>query len=104
MKRIAIALAALALTAPAWGVKPKDTGVKSVKNGKVTERPVDKGFASINEMTARGHIGFLAADELEGREAGYNSGRIAGKRVFKLKASRSLHTVIADKTVYRGLR
>ncbi len=81
MKRIAIALAALALTAPAWGVKPKDTGMKSVKNGKVTERPVDKGFASINELTARGHIGFLAADELEGREAGYNSGRIAGNYV-----------------------
>ena len=35
---------------------------------------------------------------------GFGSGRIAGKRVFKLKASRSLHTVIADKTVYRGLR
>ena len=81
MKRIAIALAALALAAPAWGVKPKDTGMKAVKNGKVTERPVDKGYASINEMTARGHIGFLAADELEGREAGYNSGRIAGNYV-----------------------
>ena len=35
---------------------------------------------------------------------GFGSGRIAGERVFKLEASRSLHTVIADKTVYRGLR
>ena len=34
---------------------------------------------SVNEETARAHIGFLAADEFEGREAGYAGGRLAGK-------------------------
>lgn len=43
----------------------------------VGESPKDRGLASINRATAEAHIGFLAADELEGREAGYNSGRIA---------------------------
>ena len=81
MKRIAIVLAAFALSVTAGAVKPKDTGIKRIKDAHRTERPVDKGFASINESTARGHIGFLAADELEGREAGYNSGRIAGNYV-----------------------
>lgn len=39
--------------------------------------PVDKGYASINKATAEAHIGFLASDELQGREAGYPSGKIA---------------------------
>ncbi len=43
--------------------------------------PKERGMASINEASARAHIGFLAADELQGREAGYNSGRIAGNYV-----------------------
>lgn len=34
---------------------------------------------SINEETARAHIGFLSADEFAGREAGYAGGRLAGK-------------------------
>ncbi len=42
------------------------------------ETPVDKGYRTINRETAEAHIGFLASDELEGREAGYQSGRIAG--------------------------
>lgn len=49
--------------------------------------PKDKGYATINRPTAEAHIGFLAADELEGREAGYKSGRIAGNYVeAQLKA------------------
>ncbi|MDE6049929.1 MAG: M20/M25/M40 family metallo-hydrolase [Paramuribaculum sp.] len=42
------------------------------------EKPIDKGYSTINAETAEAHIGFLAADDLEGREAGYQSGRIAG--------------------------
>lgn len=42
------------------------------------EKPIDKGYGTINAETAQAHIGFLASDELEGREAGYQSGRIAG--------------------------
>ena len=39
--------------------------------------PKDKGYATINRPTAEAHIGFLASDELQGREAGYPSGQIA---------------------------
>ncbi len=45
------------------------------------ESPKDKGLATINRSTAEAHIGFLASDELEGREAGYKSGRIAGNYI-----------------------
>lgn len=44
--------------------------------------PKDIGYNTINRETAEAHIGFLAADELEGREAGYKSGRIAGNYVL----------------------
>lgn len=44
--------------------------------------PKDKGYRTINRATAEAHIGFLASDELEGREAGYKSGRIAGNYVL----------------------
>lgn len=40
--------------------------------------PVEKGLLTINRQTAEAHIGFLASDELEGREAGFEGGRIAG--------------------------
>ena len=43
----------------------------------VAESPKEKGLNSINRATAEAHIGFLAADELLGREAGYPGGRIA---------------------------
>lgn len=39
--------------------------------------PVDKGYQTINRATAEAHIGFLASDELQGREAGYPSGQVA---------------------------
>ncbi len=37
----------------------------------------ERGYLTINRQTAEAHIGFLASDELQGREAGYPSGRIA---------------------------
>lgn len=40
-------------------------------------KPIDKGYATINQAAAEAHIGFLASDELQGRQAGYPSGRIA---------------------------
>lgn len=49
--------------------------------------PKDRGYNTINQATAEAHIGFLAADELQGREAGYESGRIARNYVeSQLKA------------------
>lgn len=70
MKRIAsyISLAAVALSA-------FSISAKSPKTPQIT--PKQKGYETINRITAEGHIGFLAADELAGREAGYPSGRIA---------------------------
>lgn len=70
MKRIAsyISLAAVALSA-------LSLSAKSPKTPQIT--PKQKGCETINRITAEGHIGFLAADELAGREAGYPSGRIA---------------------------
>lgn len=70
MKRIAsyISLAAVALSA-------LSLSAKSPKMPQIT--PKQKGYETINRITAEGHIGFLAADELAGREAGYPSGRIA---------------------------
>lgn len=77
----ALALAAsLAITA--------DAAPKSKKqNTNTTPSPKEIGYNTINRQTAEAHIGFLAADELEGREAGYQSGRIAGLYVeSQLKA------------------
>ena len=48
----------------------------SPKKVKVT--PEQKGVESINLATAEAHINFLASDELEGREAGWKGGHIAG--------------------------
>ena len=43
-----------------------------------------KGLATINRASAEATIGFLAADELEGREAGWQGGRIAGQYIASL--------------------
>ena len=57
----------------------------SPKKVKVT--PEQKGVASINLATAEAHINFLASDELEGREAGWKGGRIAGNDVVPCNSS-----------------
>ena len=41
------------------------------------QAPKEIGLESISERAARAHIGFLAHDELQGREAGHAGGRIA---------------------------
>ena len=43
--------------------------------------PVEKGLASINRLTAEAHIGFLAADQLRGREASTEEGWIAANYI-----------------------
>lgn len=60
MKRIAAALAAISIASGAFALTPKE-----------------KGYNTINRATTEAHIGFLASDDLMGREAGYQSGRIA---------------------------
>lgn len=57
-------MAALAISSPIFALSPKE-----------------KGLETINRQTAEAHIGFLAADELLGREAGTVNGRIAGNYV-----------------------
>ena len=64
MKRITLTAAALALASTL-----------------MAQTPEQKGLSTINKSTAEAHIGFLACDELEGREAGYPSCRIAGEYI-----------------------
>ncbi len=45
------------------------------------QTPKEKGLQVINKTTAEAHITFLASDELEGREAGFRGGRIAGEYI-----------------------
>lgn len=45
------------------------------------ESPEKKGLETIGKTAAEAHIGFLANDELEGREAGFRGGRIAGEYI-----------------------
>ena len=61
------------------GIAQSDATSRSKKD-KVT--PEAKGVASINRTTAEAHIDFLACDELEGREAGWKGGRIAGNYII----------------------
>ena len=64
MRKIGFMLMALALGTTLWA-----------------ESPEKKGLAVINKATAEAHIGFLADDDLEGREAGTQGDRIAGKYI-----------------------
>ena len=43
------------------------------------QTPVEKGLNSISRRSAEAIVGFLAADELQGREAGRNGSRIAAR-------------------------
>ena len=56
------------------------TGLNAASPKKVA--PEKKGVETINRATAEAHIGFLACDELEGREAGWKGGRIAGNYII----------------------
>lgn len=64
MKKTALLFVSLALGTTLWAQSPEK-----------------KGLQTINKATAEAHIGFLASDELEGREAGFRGGRIAGEYI-----------------------
>ena len=66
----------------------------SPKKGKVT--PEAKGVASINRATAEAHVNFLACDELEGREAGWKGGRIAGNYIISCLKQMGLQPLFED--------
>ena len=70
MKRLRLILAAAVISASAATAIADDKA-----EGK------ERGYLTINRPTAEAHIGFLASDELQGREAGYPSGRIAANYV-----------------------
>lgn len=56
----------------------------------------EKGLASINKLSAQSLVGFLASDELEGREAGWKGGRIAGNYIVSLLQQWGLQPVFDD--------
>lgn len=60
MKRTGLLLVSLALATTLWAQSPEK-----------------KGLQTINQATAEAHIGFLASDGLQGREAGFPGARIA---------------------------
>ena len=66
----------------------------SPKKVKVT--PEQKGVQSINLATAEAHINFLASDELDGREAGWKGGRIAGNYIISCLKQMGLQPLFED--------
>ena len=79
MNKLALNLLALACAVSAWA-----------------ESPEKKGLETINRATAEAHVGFLASDELLGREAGYPSGRIAGKYIESYLKTLGLQPLFGD--------
>lgn len=64
MKRTGLFVASLMLSTTLWA-----------------QSPVEKGLNAINKEIAEAYISFLASDELEGREAGFQGGRIAAEYI-----------------------
>lgn len=64
MKRTSLFVASVMLSTTLWA-----------------QSPVEKGLGTINKENAEAYIGFLASDELEGREAGLRGGRIAAEYI-----------------------
>lgn len=63
---------------------------------KKNKTPQLKGIESINRATAEAHIGFLACDELEGREAGQRGGYIAGNYIISVLKQMGLKPLFND--------
>ena len=72
------------------------------------ELPEKKGVESINRATAEAHIGFLASDNLQGREASEQGGRIAGDYIISMLKQIGLKPLFNDYVqpfdVYRAER
>ena len=79
MNKLTLGLLSLALSASVWA-----------------ESPEKKGLETINRASAEAHIGFLASDELQGREAGYLSGRIAGQYIIAYLKTLGLQPLYGD--------
>lgn len=79
MNKLTLGLLSLALSASVWA-----------------ETPEKKGLETINRASAEAHIGFLASDELQGREAGYLSGRIAGQYIVAYLKTLGLQPLYGD--------
>ena len=45
------------------------------------QSPKEKGLNAITRLNAEAYVGFLANDLLEGREAGFRGGQIAGNYI-----------------------
>ena len=48
------------------------------------QTPLEKGLQSINRSSAEATIGFLAADELQGREAGFHGSYVSSEYIASL--------------------
>ncbi|MEG2332352.1 MAG: aminopeptidase, partial [Bacteroides sp.] len=46
--------------------------------------PIEKGLQSINRQTAEAQVNFLACDDMEGREAGFQGSRLAARYISSL--------------------
>lgn len=71
-----IILAALALI-----IAAAPAGAKESKQQRQVREARERGLATINRGAAEAHLGFMASDELEGREAGTHGGRVAAKYI-----------------------
>ena len=71
----------------------KEQTVKK-KVGKPTAEA--KGLATINQLSAEAFVGFLASDELRGREAGTVDGKIAGNFIVSILKQWGLEPVFDD--------
>lgn len=56
----------------------------------------EKGIAVINRATAEAQVKFLACDEIEGREAGFQGGRIAGNYIASLLKQMGIQPLFDD--------
>lgn len=74
MNKILVALALLIAAAPAYAAK-------ETKQQRTVREARERGMATISRNAAEAHIGFMASDELKGREAGSDEGRIASRYI-----------------------
>lgn len=58
--------------------------------------PEKKGIESINRATAEAHIGFLASDQLQGREASEKGGKIAGDYIISILKQMGMRPLFND--------
>ena len=60
------------------------------------QRPEERGLATIDRPSAEAFVGFLASDELEGREAGQHGGQVAARYIASLLQQWKLKPLLGD--------